>query len=533
MVVSAKPKQHKNIYKSHNRYYVSKRINNETINYGSCATINEAMKLRDRVKENNWKPLPPTPEEKLKTDQYFYYHRIYLAHNKQRYYINNKDGLYIGRTNTIEEALWFRDLYSDLSREETPWPRDIDLVKNNPYLLEGLTVPLPERLMKQPPKPKKRGMGAIRERDNHYRIEYCGRYVTSCVTYEQAYFVRRELIKNGWDLDKLQDILDAYPEWYTWLNQFYIYIIQDPTKTKWILHLTPVNNPDNKLEHLSYTNLEDALYERDFLMKHNWDYNLLVECIDDTANPYYDMELPPYPERKIRNISLDTDYDKELLEIKQVIFDNPEYSQEDVANELNITPPTIRNWLKKYDTTWMEFKRVAIRGENPLDYWQCKKRIYQPDLSRKPAKHFQNYVQRNTVSTVNPWRIVKDATHYGVYPTRKIADKVSNELQKLGWTKENLKMLQKKYNVEPNIYTKRWVYPTNKGRSWAVRHKNKKREMINYGNYKDKRVAEAVRDMLILEDWDKKELTWIKELAYNVVAAKDYYNNNMFGGIRL
>ena len=118
--------------------------------------------------------------------------------------------------------------------------------------------------------------------------------------------------------------------------------------------------------------------------------------------------------------------------------------KEDVAAALNIVPPTIRNWLKKYDCKWKDFQTISLAGENPLDYYHMKEHIYEPDLTPRPAKHFTNYVQRNKASTNNPWRIVKDAKYYGSYPTREIADKISNELQKTGWSKENLERIRKK-----------------------------------------------------------------------------------------
>lgn len=532
MVASVKPKQHRNIYKHGKRYEISKRINNKTVHFGSYNSLAEAMKVRDKLKANNWQRLPKTPEQKLREQQYFYYHRIYLSPQKKRYYINNKDGLYIGVTETIEEALYYRDLYSDLTdRSKTPKPVEVDLKTNNPYIRDGLEVPIPKRLIPPPPKKSDYGTGAIRKRDNHYRIEHGSRYFTSCVTYEQAYYYKQELNKRGWNKENLKEIEKDYPAWYTWLNKFYIYILK--REDKWLVVLTPNNNPNGKLEHIPYTKLEDALFERDFLLKHNWDYNLLVEAIDDAENQYYDMELPPYPERKIRNISLDRNRDEELEQLRSIIYEHPEYSQEEVADALNIAPPTIRNWLKKYDCPWEDFKRLSIHGENPLEYYTCKEHIYQPDLSRAHAKHFTNYVHRNSQSQVNPWKIVKDAKHYGVYPTRELADKISNELQKLGWSKENLKMLQEKYNCKSKLNTKRWVYSTNKGKAWAVRHKNKERKMINYGTYHDKPVAEAVRDMLIIHDWDKKRLPYIQELVKEVFHYKKLYENNMFGGIRL
>ena len=45
--------------------------------------------------------------------------------------------------------------------------------------------------------------------------------------------------------------------------------------------------------------------------------------------------------------------------------------------------------------------------------------------------------------------------------------------------------------------------------------------MVNFGSYKDKRVAELVRDQLILCDWDKSQLDDIKSFAYYVIDQVD------------
>ena len=42
-----------------------------------------------------------------------------------------------------------------------------------------------------------------------------------------------------------------------------------------------------------YSHVEDALYERDWLVANDWDYEALVYSIDDKNNPYGDMEIPP------------------------------------------------------------------------------------------------------------------------------------------------------------------------------------------------------------------------------------------------
>lgn len=491
------------------------------------------MNARDQLIANNWK-ITKTPEQEYLEAQKKYFNRIYLSHNKTQYYINNRAGIYFGVVPTIEEALYFRDLYSDETNPDNiPSVESIDLKTNNPYLKNGLKYPLPERLILHEPRTKGYGFGVIRKRKNHYRLEKSNKYYTTCITYEQAYFYHQELNKRGWDKKNLPGIAKDYPEWYTWLNRFYIYITRANADSKynWQLTLTP-NNNNGKLEYIGYVNLEDALHERDFLLSHDWDYDLLVECIDDTCNPYYDMELPPYPERKIKNLFLENNHDKELKIMRDYVYSHGDVSRGEMAEQLNITGATLTNWLKKYDADWRYFKKLCLEGKDPLDHLSMPEHIYTPDLTPKKPKHFKNYVTVSKVNKTNPYKIVKDAVQYGVYPTWEIANKISNELQKIGWTQENRKKLQKQYGLKNKFKTKRNVYLTPAGH-YVVRRKGKKRNTISYGTYTTWLEAAIVRELLAYYDWDKNKLPSIQ------VEAKQYYHmilsfkNNMFGGKRL
>ena len=118
--------------------------------------------------------------------------------------------------------------------------------------------------------------------------------------------------------------------------------------------------------------------------------------------------------------------------------------------------------------------------------------------------------------------------YYGAYPTKELAERIIKDLEKCGWDKSKLKEIQARNGHVSMVGSKRWVYankyPTKKGKkisSYSVRHKNKDKRMVNFGSYKDKRVAELVRDQLILCDWDKSQLDDIKSFAYYVIDQVD------------
>ena len=532
ITVRAKPKQHKYIYHRRGAYEIQKVKNGHTRYYGRYDNVTDAMNARDQLIANHWQ-MEKTPEQKYCEAQKKYYNRIYLSHNKTQYYINNRAGIYIGVVPTIEEALYLRDLFNNEKNPEAIHSIEtLDLTTNNPYLINGLDYSLPERLILHPPRTKGYGFGVIRKRKNHYRLEKSNKYYTTCITYEQAYFYHQELNKRGWDKKNLPGIAEDYPEWYTWLNRFYIYIARanGDSKYNWQLTLTP-NNNNGKLEYIGYVNLEDALHERDFLLSHDWDYDLLVECIDDTCNPYYDMELPPYPERKIKNLFLENNHDKELKIMRDYVYSHGDVSRGEMAEHLNITGATLTNWLKKYDSDWRHFKKLCLEGKDPLDHLSMPEHIYTPDLSPVKPKHFKNHVLKNKASKSSPYKIVKDGVQYGVYPTWEIANKISNKLQEIGWTRENQRKLQKEYGVLPKPNTKRNVYPTRAGH-YTVRRKGKKRNTISYGTYNTWLEAAIVRELLAYNDWDKNKLDWIQSEAKKYYMMILSFNYNMFGGVK-
>jgi hypothetical protein len=499
----------KYVHRANNRWVVQKHIDGKLKSFKSFRTLNEALTYRDQLIQNNWQ----IPEHEIEAQkQKEYYKHIHLNRLKRSYKIISKHkSQYLGTVKTIEEALYYRDLYSDCPLP-VPKPQDIDLTTDNPYLIDGLRYPLPERLQKQDTYTDNYGKGSIQKRSRtSYRITYNKTNFATCRTYEQAYYVRQELQKCDWDKTQVPRILADYPKWYTWLMEFYRYIIRTQYNDGYTINYPREYTVDNKIERVSYSNLEDALFERDFLVKNGWDYEALVYNIDDSENPYYDMELPPYPERKIRNISERNTYTTELNTMQDLINDGV-YRQEDVAKLMDTSSVNIRNWLKKYNTNWTDFVDLVMSGEDIWSVLELEEQYYTPDLSPSKPSNYTGYVHR-TQSKRSPYCVAYKGEYYGAYKDKKTAKKIVSELKKVNWDKSKLKQIQERVGYEPFLNTKRWVYPVNKGKSWMIRKKDKTRRMINYGCYKDKRVAEYVRDLLIENNWDKNRLDEFKRIA--------------------
>ena len=518
----------KNIYHNGRKYYVGKTIKGKAIRSRQFDTLDEAIRCRDWMKANNWQQLPLTPEEIEKQERKEYFKNIHLSSYGTHYVIFHNERYY-GNVKTIEEALYYRDLV--VKQGIGKKPKELDLKTDNPYL-NGLKFEVPERLIK-PERKSEYGKGTISQQGpGSFRLYYGdgrgGRnYICSVRTYEMAYYVREEMRKVNWDKSQLQRILDEYPKWYTELLYFYQYILKTDRSDRWYV-APPKEYTDGHLEHILYSNLEDALFERDFLKEHNWDYSLLAETIDDSDNPYYDMELPPYPMRKIRNIR-DRDYHEiELTKACHMIWRDNSIRQEAVAEALDVTMATLRNWLKRYwNTSWQEFKRIAVAGDNPIEVLEKAELIYQPDLSRTMPSNFNNYVSRKEDQYGLTWVVSRRGVYYGAYKTEATAQKVSKELAKVDWDKSKLEAIREKLNCKSVVMSKRWVYPNGKG--WSVRRKNKERKMINYGTWQDKRIAEIARDMYIKYGFDPANKEWVNDIAEWTVHILDLLPLSMFG----
>lgn len=341
-----------------------------------------------------------------------------------------------------------------------------------------------------------------------YQIYFKGKYICSCRTHEQAYYVRQELDKNNWDTTELQSILNEYPKYYTQLLYFYQYIHYSKKSDNWRLLLPKTKTQSPSQEYITYDKLEDALYERDFLMEHDWDYEVLVECIDDNKNPYYNMELPPFPERRIKNVQKPKTHATELLLLQEIILEEPDILISQTAQKIGYSIQTIRNWLKKYNIDFLDYKTLVLSGENPLEKLQLKEKIYTPDLS--PSKpNFKNHVQHHKRSKHNPYVIV-NSNHesFGWYPNRKIAEKIAKDLKRCGWDRTQLPKIRAKHNFTPPQKRRNFVYPTSSNKFVVRKDINDKK--VSFGTYQTKEIAEHVRDKLLECNWDKEELTRIQ-----------------------
>ena len=517
---------HKHIYKSGNSYSIVKSVKGKRIYYKTCRTIHEAMEYRDRLIENNWQPID---DEEREAERYFRYLHL---HSKRRYYaVTNRWDEYLGMTRTIEEALWYRDRYVNTAKADAPPVRTLDLKTDNPYYANGLKYPIPDRL-KIPERNSSYGVGRIIEKGpTSFHVHHGSKpsFVCSCPTPEMAEYVRREMNKVGWDRTQLQRILDDYPKYYTMLQFFYQYVNRNVYKGKqygWSV-VFPKEYTDGKIEKMIYSDIRTALFERDFLKEHGWDYDLLVECIDDTNNPYEDMELPPYPTRKIRNIRERNYHEKELLEAAEYVREG--FSHGEIADRLGVTDVTLRNWLKKdWNATFKEFKEIVLAGENPLEVMEKQDIIFQPDLSRTQPPNFNNYV--HYLQRTRTWSVSNGDQFFGTYPTEELAQKISNDLQKCNWDKSKLKEIQKKHGHQSKIGSRNWVYRQSNG-GWMVRRKDKNGKSIYYGYWKDKRTAEMVRDMLLLYGFKVENRGWVVEIAEWTRQMELLLPNTMFGRV--
>ncbi len=538
------PQLHKHIYKLGNRFRVEKSINGEHKVFKTFSNITDAIKYRDKLIANNWEDLPLTPEEVYEQNHKEYYMGLIRTYNGRRYQVNNCKGEYLATIPTIEEALFYRDQYYTYNKNDAPRPSTLDLTTNNWYINEGLEYPIPERLI--PFKNTAYGEGSIQKNGKHsYKIIHGGknneysRYVCSCRTYEQAYYVKQEMNKCNWDRKQLQKILDNYPIWYTKLMELYRYVNLDYEAKKrtgqikyWITIPRAYLEEGKQLETITgYTHVEDALFERDFLVAHNWDYDLLVEAIDDTKNQYYDMTIPPYPQRKILNLKERDYHEKELTLVHELLNDDSELCQEDISEILGITEVTFRNWLSKFwNTNWSEFKRISLSGENPINVLEKVPHIYTPDLSRPKPSNYNGYVHVSKKDKRSPYKVIKDNIRYGSYYTEKQARKAVKLLKQCNWDKSKVSEIQEKVGWKP-LPKRGNVYPVNKGKGWTIRRKNKERKMINYGYYEDKRIAELTRDFLKENDWSKEIYPGFRSLAeYIIRLIDDIIPYTMFNG---
>ena len=523
----------KNVYKikGMDRWVVAKSINGRNKYFKRFNNPEDAIRYRNYLESVGWvvkENESEIKEKKIKD----YFIRVSRDHSKRSYRIRHTKYGVIGKTKSLEEALFYRDLYSlsDLPREEIPKPNECDLVTDNPYMA-GLEYPVPERLVLNKT-PSKRGQGKISQKSvSSYSIYLGHKHFCSCRTYEQAFFVRRELVKCGWDAEELPRIFDEYPRFYTWLLHFYIYLGKDThNKDYWLLTIPKDKSDDGKLQHIRYSRLEDALYERDFLMEHDWDYDLLVECIDDTLNPYYSMELPPYPERKLRNISPRKSRDKEFIRMFEMIQCEPDIPIKVLAERMGVTDTTLRNWFKLYGTNSKEFYKLCCDGVNPCTVLEQEELIYTPDLS-KTKGNYKGYVHYSP-KRKSPFIVNYRDEYFGCYPTRELADKIVKELIKVDWDKSQLKDIQKKFNFRSR-YTNEfmYIYKTNRDNgTWQIRKKIDGKN-LGFGTYPNIDLAVIIRDILVSRDFKCSNLDKLRSFGKWVLHCRKIFFGNMFGGV--
>ena len=541
-----KPSYLKHIFKTkHGTYSIDKSVNGKRVHFTTCKTLHEAIHIRNLLRDNNWEHLPLTGDEVYEKNWKDYYTGLTRTFNGRRYQVYNNNGEYLATIPTIEEALYYRDQYYTYNKNDAPRPSTIDLITNNWYINDGLEYPIPERLIQY--KNTTYGEGVIKKKgENSYHVHYGGSnnghksYICACRTYEQAYYVKQEMNKCNWDKKQLQRILDDYPLWYTKLMELYRYVHLDHDyKRKTGEEKYKINIPRPYLEEgqnlvniTGYSHVEDALYERDFLINHDWDYELLVEAIDDTKNPYYDMDLPPYPQRKILNLKARDYHEKELTLVYELINDDPKLSQDDICEILGITAVTFRGWFSKFwNTNWREFRKISLSGENPINVLEKVPIVYQPDLSRPKPANFKGYIQYSSRDKRSPYKVVKDGIRYGSYFNKKQARKAVKLLEDYDWDKSKVSEIQEKVGWKP-LPKRGNIYPNTGGYGWSIRHKDKStRKFINYGcNYKNYNLAVMVRDMLIINDWNKDEYPSIRSLAEDVLYIQRLLYSNMFAG---
>lgn len=517
-------KFHKNIYKKGNRYSIEKTIKGQHKCFKTFDNLQEAINYRDQLQANNWTPLLLTDEEIYEQKYKKYYQGIIRTQNGRRYKINNNHGKYLACTDTIEKALLYRDHYYTYNKQDAPRPNTLDLENNNHYITNGLQYPIPDRLI--PFKNNSYGEGYIKKKGEYSYHIYQGSkntkgYVCACRTYEQAYYVQKEMNKAKWDRTELPRILKKYPLWYTWLMEFYRFVVLDHEykkrtgNNKYSINIPKDYWSDSKNPEriTGYNKVEDALHERDFLVANDWDYDLLVESIDDTCNPYYDMEIPPYPQHKIRNLKERDYHEDELTIMYELINEDPTITQREICEILEVTEVSLRKWLEKFwGTTYEEFFTISKNGENPLILLDKRPIIYTPDLSRPKPSNFKNYIHYVKYNTRSPYEIVKDNIRYGSYHTEKQARAAVLKLKQCNWDKSRVSEIQESVGWKPLPHRGN-IYPNSTGKSWSIRKKDKNRKMINYGTYKEHGLAVIIRDLLIENNWDKSMLYEIRRLA--------------------
>ena len=504
----------RNIDKTSNGCYrIRKMIDGKVVYFGTYDTFNEAVIVRDKLSDNGWdKNILLTYDDLV--NRYFEYIHI----NSKYYYeirrpVTKNDNVkrYMGVTKTIEETLYYRDI-ARMNNYIIGKPKDYDLITDNPYIINGLDYPIPEKLQIKKPKTNY-GKGYVKKKSyKNFQVWYNKKYYGSYPTYEYAEYIRQKLYENKWDTQKLDEIKKEYPIYYTYIQKFWRYITYDEKTDTWRCDKHISNN-----NHIIFTfnNPYDVLYERDLYEKYDWNIDLLVE-LDNTEtyeNPYKKMDyLPPYPTQKVQyKYTYTKQHYMEFME--EMIFFIKEFevnTLRGMAETLDTNARYILDVLKKFSISWNGFKELCEYEDDPLTLLTYTENIIKPNLNISNSK--TDYIYYDKRRKYSPYFIQKNKTRYGTYSDKKTAKKVVNRLKKCNWDKKQLPDILKEINYQTPIKkgeTCKKIY-LDKRNPKNIRYYIKYLSTY-YGVYDTIQIAEKIVEELEKVDWDKKQLPQIKE----------------------
>ena len=236
----------------------------------------------------------------------------------------------------------------------------------------------------------------------------------------------------------------------------------------------------------------------------------------------------------LENIELHENYEEENQTLLEIYLSNKKLEglSQTTLSYYRLTLEQFINYIDKHlsDITTQDVREY-------FSYYQSLNNCSNTTLDnvRRNLNTFFNtlsnegYIQYSSRDKRSPYKVVKDGIRYGSYYTEKQAKQAVKKLKQCNWDKSKVSEIQKSVGWKP-LPKRGNIYPYNKGKGWCIRHKNKDRKMINYGSYKDHDLAVIVRDMLILNDWNKEEYPMIRELAETVLFIQRLIYGNMFGG---
>jgi hypothetical protein len=498
------------------KFKIRKSIKGKNVYFGTYDSFDEAIRVRDMLIDNGWdKSILITEEDRIKE----YYK--YIRRNGDYYYDvnrpkNNKKGLprYMGTCLSIEEALYYRDIAKSKDYIIGK-PQEYDLITDNPYINEGLKYPLPETLTPKKDKSKSRyGKGYVKKKGHNSYQVWCNKnYYGSYTTSEYAEYIRLKLYENNWDTNKLEEIKKGYPEYYTYILHFWKYIYYNENVDTWSCRKYFLETKEFLI--FTFNNPYDALHERDLYEEHGWDIDSVVELAVLCDNPYKDIELPPYPTRRVK-IKYDLNEEYYTNFIEDMAFFIREFNINSITamrETLDTSNHIIYDALSKFNISWEDFRELVHSGEDILSVLTYEN-IVVPDL--EPVKSKSNYIYYDKSQKYSPWLINHKGVYFGRYSDKNSAVKIVNRLEKCGWDKKQLN------NIRESIG---YVSPARKGETSKLIYKDKRNpkkphyyikryingESIWYGSYKDKETAEKVVRQLKKYNWDKEKLPEIKE----------------------